>query len=257
MDLGLKGKAVVVSGGARGLGAGIALALAKEGALPIIVSRSRNEELEAQLGALGGYRFYEFNLRNYQEIEGLCKEILKEYPDIYGLVNNAGVNDNLPIETTPVDRLIESYKDNLFHYYELTRCLLPSLKRNKGSILNIVSKVALTGQGSTSAYASAKAAQVGWTREWACAFAKDGVRVNALAPAEVLTPLYKRWLDNFPNPDEKYQAIASKIPLGKRFSSIEEIADMSVFVLSPRSSHTTGQLLFVDGGYVHLDRALS
>lgn len=71
-----------------------------------------------------------------------------------------------------------------------------------------------------------------------------------------MTPLYEKWLQNFPNPKEKYQTIASKIPLGHRFTTIEEIASLATFIISPRSSHTTGQILFVDGGYVHLDRAL-
>lgn len=134
---------------------------------------------------------------------------------------------------------------------------LPYIKKEQGSILNIVSKTGITGQGRTSAYASAKAAQMGFTREWACAFAKDGVRVNAIAPAEVMTPLYEKWLQNFPNPKEQYEKIAKTIPLGHRFTTIEEIANTAVFTLSPLASHTTGQILMPDGGYVHLDRALN
>jgi len=76
-------------------------------------------------------------------------------------------------------------------------------------------------------------------------------------PAEVMTPLYRNWLDTFPNPKEKLANIISKIPLDKRMTTSEEIAAMVVFLISPKSSHTTGQHLFVDGGYVHLDRALT
>lgn len=86
---------------------------------------------------------------------------------------------------------------------------------------------------------------------------QNEVRVNALSPAEVMTPLYEKWLQNFPNPKEQYEKIAKTIPLGQRFTSIEEIANTAVFTLSPLASHTTGQILFVDGGYVHLDRALN
>ena len=85
----------------------------------------------------------------------------------------------------------------------------------------------------------------------------DGVRVNALIPAEVMTPLYEKWIATFDHPQEKLDAITSKIPLGKRFTTSEEMADMAVFLLSERSSHTTGQWIFVDGGYTHLDRALT
>jgi len=80
--------------------------------------------------------------------------------------------------------------------------------------------------------------------------------VNAIVPAEVMTPLYQQWLSTFPNPQQKLDAIVAKIPLGKRMTTAEEIAAMAVFLLSSQAAHITGQHLFVDGGYVHLDRAL-
>src|SRR5690606_6607519 len=116
------------------------------------------------------------------------------------------------------------------------------------------SKTALTGQGQTSAYVAAKAAQLGLTREWAAALAPYGVRVNAILPAEVMTPMYEAWLQSFPDPVEARARIEARIPLGQRMTSAEEIAAMAVFLISARSGHTTGQWLFVDGGYVHLDR---
>ena len=95
------------------------------------------------------------------------------------------------------------------------------------------------------------------TREWAAELLGYGIRVNTVIPAEVMTPLYRSWLDTFPNPDQKLDLILSRIPLEKRMTTTEEIASMVVFLLSKKSSHTTGQHLFVDGGYVHLDRALT
>ena len=83
------------------------------------------------------------------------------------------------------------------------------------------------------------------------------MRVNAVVPAEVTTPLYRQWLDTFPNPEEKLQTILAKIPLEKRMTTPDEIAAMVVFLLSARAGHITGQHIFVDGGYVHLDRALT
>lgn len=143
------------------------------------------------------YEFYEIDLKNYEQIEKLVKKVAIKHGGIYALVNNAGTNDNLHIENTSTQDLIKSYENNLFHYYTMTKECLPYIKKEQGSILNIVSKTGITGQGRTSAYASAKAAQMGFTREWACAFAKDNVRVNAIAPAEVMTPLYEKWLQNF------------------------------------------------------------
>jgi L-fucose dehydrogenase len=134
---------------------------------------------------------------------------------------------------------------------------LPHLRRSRGSIVNISSKTALTGQGNTSGYAASKAAQLGLTREWAASLLEDGIRVNAVLPAEVMTPLYDRWLKTFPEPEAKLGVITSKIPLGARMTTGEEIAATTVFLLSDRASHTTGQWLIPDGGYVHLDRALT
>ncbi len=259
MDLRIKDKICVISGGAKGIGLGIARLWAREGGIPVILSRSTmDKDLENEFKNLcENFGFYQIDLKEYERIEKLIGEIYEKYGSIYALVNNAGANDNLHIENSSTKDLIKSYENNLFHYYTLAKECLPYIKKEKGSILNIVSKTALTGQGRTSAYASAKAAQIGFTREWACAFAKDEVRVNALSPAEVMTPLYEKWLQNFPDPKEQYEKISKTIPLGQRFTSIEEIANTAVFTLSPLASHTTGQILFVDGGYVHLDRALN
>ncbi len=139
----------------------------------------------------------------------------------------------------------------------LAQACLPFLKKNKGSIVNIGSKVSLTGQGGTSAYAAACGGRNALTREWAVELLPHSVRVNAVVVAESFTPLYKKWINTFPNSQEKLNQIESKIPLEKRMTKPEEIANMVAFLMSEKSSHTTGQLMFVDGGYVHLDRSLN
>ena len=133
---------------------------------------------------------------------------------------------------------------------------MPYLKESKGSIVNIGSKTAETGQGGTSAYAASNGGRNALTREWAVELLKYGIRVNAVIVAECYTPLYDKWIKTLPNPEETLQKITEKIPLGNRMTTAEEIANMVVFLISKRSSHTTGQLIHVDGGYVHLDRAL-
>ena len=115
----------------------------------------------------------------------------------------------------------------------------------------------VTGQGSTSGYASSKGAIMALTREWAAELLPCGIRANTVIPSEVMTPLYRSWLDTFPNSEEKLKNILTKIPLEQRMTTSDEIAAMVVFLISAKSSHTTGQHLFVDGGYVHLDRALT
>jgi L-fucose dehydrogenase len=134
---------------------------------------------------------------------------------------------------------------------------LPYLIKSKGAIVNISSKTAETGQGNTSAYAASNGGRNGLTREWAVELLKYRIRVNAVVVAESWTPLYESWINSFPNPKEKLHSIISKIPLEKRMTTTEEIANTVAFLLSERSSHTTGQLVHVDGGYVHLDRAIN
>jgi L-fucose dehydrogenase len=133
---------------------------------------------------------------------------------------------------------------------------LPELKKSKGAIVNIGSKTSVTGQGGTSGYAAANGGRNALTREWAVELIPYNIRVNAVIVAESFTPLYGRWINTFPNPEKKLKEITDKIPFENRMTTCEEIANSVAFLLSEKSSHTTGQLVFVDGGYTHLDRAL-
>jgi L-fucose dehydrogenase len=122
--------------------------------------------------------------------------------------------------------------------------------------VNIGSKTAETGQGGTSAYAASNGGRNALTREWAVELLKYNIRVNAVIVAECYTPLYESWINTFDDPDGKLKSIVSGIPFENRFTRKEEIAAMVIFLLSWQSGHTTGQLIHVDGGYVHLDRAI-
>ena len=258
MDLQLKGKIVLVSGGGAGIGSGIVVSLVKEGAVPVILTRSDKPEFKKELDAMGAdYEFHLIDLNNTDEIKPIVDDVANRRGGIFGVVNNAGCNDNKAIEDTTWQEFETSLHGNLTHYYELVRAALPYLIESKGAILNISSKTALTGQGKTSAYAAAKGALLGLTREWAAAFLQYDIRVNAIVVSECWTPLYAKWIKTFDDPEARKQVITDKIPLEHRFTSIEEIGDATVFLLSPKASHTTGQWVFVDGGYVHLDRALT
>lgn len=259
MDLLLKDKVVLVSGGGKGIGSGISLSLAKEGAIPVILSRSAiTDDFKADMEAITtNYEFIQIDLEETDKIKAIVDDVASRRGGIYGVVNNAGANDNKDLETTSWQDFEKSLHGNLTHYYELVHAALPYLKESHGSVLNIGSKTALTGQGKTSAYAAAKGAILGLTREWAAALLEDKVRVNAIVVSEAWTPLYANWIKTFDDPEARKRIITDKIPFEKRFTSVEEIGDTSVFVLSPKSSHTTGQWVFVDGGYVHLDRALN
>jgi L-fucose dehydrogenase len=258
MDLQLKDKVVIVTGGASGIGAAISLTLAQEGAIPVIYGKSAMPEaFEKQLKALQPrYQFIALELSDDAACRAAVAQTHAQFQRIDGLVNNAGINDNVGLDAGR-DAFVASLERNLIHYYVMAHYCVPHLKASRGSIVNISSKTALTGQGNTSGYCASKGAQLSLTREWAAALLESGVRVNAVIPAEVMTPLYERWISSFEQPQEKLASITRKIPLGQRMTTAEEIARMSVFLLSEVSAHTTGQWMFVDGGYTHLDRALS
>jgi L-fucose dehydrogenase len=255
MDLDLKNKIIIVTGGAKGIGAGITKALAAEGAIPVVVGRDANDN-DAIIKEVGSGFAVTAELTHPEECEKAVRATIEKFGRIDGLVNNAGVNDGVGLEKGNYESFIASLHKNLVHYYLMAHYALPGLIKSKGAIVNIGSKVAETGQGNTSAYAASNGGRNALTREWAVELLKYGIRVNAVIVAECYTPLYEKWIKTLPNPDEKLRSITDKIPLGKRMTTAEEIADMVVFLLSGKSSHTTGQLIYVDGGYTHLDRSL-
>jgi len=256
MDLQLNNKVIIVTGGAKGIGEGIVEVLAQEGAIPVIVGRSEEDNKHA-LEKISGNGFQiPAELTKPEDCQRAVEAVIKKYGRIEGLVNNAGVNDGVNLEHGSYDGFMASLHKNLVHYYLMAHHALPELKKSKGAIVNIGSKTAETGQGGTSAYAASNGGRNALTREWAVELLKYGIRVNAVIVAECFTPLYEKWIKTLPNPEQKLKEITEKIPLGRRMTTAEEIANMVVFLLSERSSHTTGQLIYVDGGYVHLDRAL-
>lgn len=259
MDLQLHDKVVLITGGAKGIGAATARETAQEGAIPVIVDRDGEAARELHNDLLTR-NMRAFVISTELSSAGACRDAVdvavKEFGRLDALVNNAGINDRVGLEHGSPEQYVASLEKNLLHYYYMAHYALAHLKGSRGSIVNISSKTAITGQGGTSGYASSKGAILALTREWAVELLPYGVRVNAVVPAEVMTPLYRQWLSTFPDPEATFNRIVSKIPLGKRMTTPEEIAATVTFLISGKASHITAQHLFVDGGYVHLDRAL-
>lgn len=260
MDLKLKNKVVVISGAAGhpgSIGEVMMRALAVEGAIPAIVDRNPRgfgyvKELQAQ--GIDAH-FARADVTKPDELAAAVAGIGKKYGRIDALINNVGVNDGISLESS-LDDFMHSLKLNMVSYWLLTKYCLPLLKRSRGNVLNIGSKVAYTGQGGTSGYAAAKGGVLALTREWAVDFVKYGMRSNAIIIAESWTPAYSNWINGLDNGKAKMKVITDRIPLENRMTKPQEIANTALFLISDMASHTTGQHVFVDGGYVHLDRAL-
>lgn len=259
MELNLKEKVVIVTGGTSGIGEAIVEGFAQEGAHVMAVGRNAEKgqkKVKAWREEAYEVSFFAADLMDTLNCKAVVEETVRVYGGVDILVNNAGVNDGVSLSDGP-DNFVDSLKKNVIHYYAMAHYALPEIKKRKGTILNIGSKVANTGQGGTSGYAASKGGTQALTREWAAELCDEGIRVNEVIPAEVWTPLYESWVNTFDKPADKVASITKNIPLGKRFTTSEEIAHMTVFLASDKSAHTTGQIIYVDGGYTHLDRSLT
>ena len=259
MNLGLKEKVIIVTGGAKGIGEGISESLALESAIVAIVGRNEADNLRCieKIQATGGQAFsFVAELSKPEECQQVVDTIFTMFGKIDGLVNNAGINDGVGLASGNYEKFMASLHANLIHYYLMAQACLPHLIKSKGAIVNIGSKTAETGQGNTSAYAASNGGRNALTREWAVELLPYEIRVNSVIVAECYTPMYDKWIKTLENPEEKLKSITDKIPLGNRMTTQEELGAMVAFLVSKKSSHTTGQLIHVDGGYVHLDRAI-
>lgn len=253
MNLELAGRVVLISGAAHGIGAATARAFAAEGARVALVDRDEAAG-RARAAELPGSVFLLADLTDDDSCERVVVETLRAFGRLDLLVNNAGVNDAVTLSAPPA-LFLASLRRNLLHVFALAHFAEPHLIAARGAIINVSSKVAVTGQGRTSGYAAAKGAVNALTREWALALAPHGVRVNAVVPAECDTEQYQRWFAGQPDPAAARAEVARRVPLGRRLTTPAELADAIVWLASPRAGHVTGQLLHVDGGYTHLDRA--
>ncbi len=260
MQLNLKNKVVLITGGAGlegSIGISMVRALAGEGAIPAILDKHpRGEQYAADLKRNGKEAFFvQADVTDPEQVKKAVADVVANYSRIDVVINNVGVNDGAGLSAS-CDEFMDSIKLNLLSYFLTIKYALPELRKSKGNILNIGSKVALTGQGNTSGYAAAKGGVLALTREWAVDLVHDKIRCNCLVISECYTPGYEAWIDTLENGDERLKHIKSRIPLENRMTTPQEIANTALFLISDQSSHTTGQFVFVDGGYVHLDRVL-
>ena len=245
----LDNKVVVVTGAARGIGEGIALKMAEQGAQVAFtyVSESSAEKanaLQEKLSSLGvKAKAYRSNAADFAACETLVNDVLKEFGRIDVCVNNAGISkDNLLLRMTP-EQWDEVMQVNLKSVFNMTRQVIrPMMKAKSGSIINMSSVIGLMGNAGQGSYAASKAGMIGFTKSVAKELGSRNIRCNAIAPGFVETDM-TTYLKEGEQAD-KYKA---GIPLG-RFGTAEDIANVALFLASDLSSYVTGQVISADGG---------
>lgn len=245
----LQDKVVIVTGAARGIGEGIALKLAEQGAHIAFTyvsesSAERSRALEEKLKAFGiNAKSYRSNAADFVQSEALVADVIKEFGTVDVCVNNAGISkDNLLLRMTP-ESWDEVMQTNLKSVFNLTKSVIkPMMKARSGSIINMSSIIGLMGNAGQSSYAASKAGMIGFTKSVAKELGSRNVRCNAIAPGFVETDMTAYLKEG--EQSDKYK---SGIALG-RFGTTEDIANAVLFLASPLSSYITGQVLTVDGG---------
>jgi 3-oxoacyl-[acyl-carrier protein] reductase len=242
----MKDKVVLITGSAQGIGRAIALRFAKGGAkiaLNDIEAQKENlEKVKKEIEELGTKAKYYFaNVANYEEVERMIKEIEKDFGRLDVLVNNAGIiKDRTLAKMTP-----EEWKAvidiDLTGVFNCTKCALPLIVANQGTIISISSVVALEGNFGQTNYAAAKAGIIGFTKSLAKELGRFGVRVNAVCPGFIETKMVESVPDNIK------QAVKQLTALG-RFGKPEEVANLVYFLASDEASFITGEAIRIDGG---------
>ncbi len=252
----LKGKTALVTGSTSGIGLGVALALARQGANIVLNGFGDVEGPRAQVAALGvqvGY--HGADMSKPAEIEAMMGYVAETFGGVDILVNNAGIQFVAPVESFPVERWDAIIAINLSSAFHTTRLALPGMQaRNWGRIINIASVHGLVASAQKSAYVAAKHGVVGLTKATALENATTGVTCNAICPGWVLTPLVQKQVDARAAADGIDNAEATRRLLGEKqpsmqFTSPEELGELAVFLCSSAANNVRGVAWSVDGGW--------
>lgn len=238
---------VIVTGGSRGIGLGIARKLAVAGYRIIAIARQQNQDLcnarsVAEESRKGSFVFRSFDLSEIEGIPDLISELRREHGSIYGIVNNAGISFDGSLALMPLSRVEELIRVNTVSPIILTRSVVRyMLADGGGRIINIASITAFTGYSGLTVYSATKAALVGFTRSLAREVGRAGITVNSVAPGFISTDLTREMTD------EQRRKIAARSAL-RKLTDVDDVANMVEFLLSDKAKNITGTVLTVDAG---------
>lgn len=238
---------VIVTGGSRGLGLGIARKLACAGYRTIAIARNQTDQLASAMLAAeqkhsGSLQFIAFDLANVDEIAGLVKKLRKEFGPIYGLVNNAGASYDGALALMPNSRIEQLMRLNTISPIVLTKYVVRSMMSDGGGrIVNVASILGFTGYSGLSVYGATKASLIGFTRSLAREVGRMGINVNAVAPGYIDTEMTQGLSD------DQREKIVRRSAL-KRFAEVDDVANAVEFLLDCKSKNITGTVLTVDAG---------
>ena len=243
----LDGKVAIITGGASGIGKKTAEIFSKEGAAIAIfdVNRDALNQTEKEIRDNGGKcNGYVVDVTNFEDVTEKVKEVIEDFGEIDVLVNNAGITRDNFLTKMEIDDWNKVIAINLTGTFNCAKAVAPyMMEKNKGNIVNVSSVVGVYGNIGQTNYAASKAGVIGLTKTWAKEFAKKGIRVNAVAPGFIKTPMTDKV------PEKVLEIMISKTPMGRMGEAIE-VANAILLLASDDSSFITGHILHVDGGLV-------
>lgn len=246
----LKDKVAVITGSSKGIGEGIAKVFSSEGAKIVVVSRNKSEgeAMAEQLGSSEGRAIYvQTDVTESKLIRNMIDKTIESFGRLDIMVNNAGYHISKNIEQTSEEEWDFIQKTNLYSTFLCSKYAVPHLKKTRGNIIHISSMVALVGQPNATAYAATKGGQIAMTKNMAIDLAQYGIRVNAICPGWIQTPLVEDWFGQQEDEEAARRYIYGQHPLG-RIGTIEECGKAALYLGSDDAAFVTGINLNIDGG---------
>ena len=245
-------RVVIVTGGSKGIGEGCSRVFCAEGGLVAILSRGKEagERLAEELTKTGPGRavYFPCDVGRHEQLRDAIENTVAEFGRMDCLINNAGVHPPAtPLEDTSIEDMEELMRINYLSTFAGAKYALPHLRKTKGTIINMSSMTAILGQEHSTAYCATKGAQVSFTKSLAIELGPAGIRVNAILPSNIDTPLMRDWAATLPDPDSALDRV-SKLQVFGRMGTIEEIGRIALFLATEDSSFLTGQAIEAEGG---------